>query len=231
MRRRNLWEELKSIKEQKEGLWIMMGDFNEVREEGDRMISRFDNHNAMIFNTFIAESGLLEYQMGGYKFTYMPEDGSSPSKIDRVLVCNEFMNIWPMAKFEALARNLSDHSPISLVCSSPDFGPIPFRFYNSWLELNGIEEVVHKVLGEHGDGSSSVKEVAGILKKLKGDIKQWISETKRKQEKELNENKKAVEDIEKMAETRSLTRMEKEKRIQSKWKIKKYEKRRLEDLK
>ncbi|XP_022041306.1 uncharacterized protein LOC110943883 [Helianthus annuus] len=161
----------------------------------------------------------------------MPEDGSSLSKIDKVLVCNEFMNRWPTEKFEALTRNLSDHSPLSLVYSSPDFGPIPFRFYNSWVELHGIEEVVDKVLGEYGDVSNSVKEVAGMLKRLKGDIKQWRRETKLRVDKELHENKKAVEDIVKMAKTRSLTRMEKEKRIQTKWKIKKYEKRRLEDLK
>ncbi|KAJ0555890.1 putative AP endonuclease 1, Endonuclease/exonuclease/phosphatase superfamily [Helianthus annuus] len=65
MRRRELWDELKRIKVSKEGLWILIGDFNEVREEGDRMVSRFDSHGATIFNSFIAEAGLLEYQMGG----------------------------------------------------------------------------------------------------------------------------------------------------------------------
>ncbi|XP_022013758.1 uncharacterized protein LOC110913221 [Helianthus annuus] len=143
-RRRILWEELKRIKVEKEGMWVMAGDFNEVREEEDMMISRFDSHSALIFNTFIAEAGMMEYQMGGYKFTYMPDDGSSLSKIDRIL---------------------------------------------------------------------------------------WRKEDKSSEEKEMHETMKEVEDIERVAETRRLTTKEKEKRIQGKWKLKKFEKRRVKDLK
>ncbi|XP_022007511.1 uncharacterized protein LOC110906725 [Helianthus annuus] len=101
MRRRSLWEELKSIKESSsEGVWIMAGDFNEVREEQERMNSKFDNQGVVIFNNFIAEASLVEYQMGGYKFTYMLDDGSSLSKIDRILVCDGFMNKWPTASLK-----------------------------------------------------------------------------------------------------------------------------------
>ncbi|XP_021986412.1 uncharacterized protein LOC110882783 [Helianthus annuus] len=76
-KRRALWEDLRRVKEGSNGVWIMVGDFNEVREEGDRMLSRFDSFGASLFNMFIAETGMFEYQMGGYKFTFMPEDGSS----------------------------------------------------------------------------------------------------------------------------------------------------------
>ncbi|XP_021985923.1 uncharacterized protein LOC110882144 [Helianthus annuus] len=212
-------------------MWVMAGDFNAVREEEDRMISRFDNYNASVFNMFIAETGMMEYQMGGYKFTYMPDDGSSLSKINRILVCDEFMNKWPLAKVKALSRYLSNHSPLTLTCSISDFGPIPFKFYNSWLELEGIQGVVDRALEGYGNEECSMKDLAGILKTLKADIKQWRKEAKLKEEKELQEIKTEVEDIEKVAEARRLTIAEKEKRIEGKWKIKKYEKRRLTDLK
>ncbi|XP_021995752.1 uncharacterized protein LOC110892926 [Helianthus annuus] len=216
VRRRELWDELKRTKGNSEGLWIMIGDFNEVREEVDRMISRFDSHGAMIFNSFIAEAGLLEYQMGGYKYTYMPDDGSSLSKIDRLLVCDDFMCRWPTAKFEALSRHLSDHSPLVLTCVSRDFGPIPFRFYNSWLETNGIDEVVRNVMEGNGIREKNMKELAYILKKLKEEIKKWRKESKAIEDKEIAETMKGVEDIERAAENRRLTTSEKEKRIKRK---------------
>ncbi|XP_022024124.1 uncharacterized protein LOC110924424 [Helianthus annuus] len=231
-RRRALWEELKTIKDTNgEGLWIMAGDFNEVREEDERMISRFDNHGAMIFNNLISEAGLLEYQMSGYKYTYMTEDGSNLSKIDRVLVCDAFIGNWPCARFEALARHLLDHSPLQLSCATSDYGPIPFRFYNSWIEDNGIEEVVKKVLEESNNGGNNMRVLANILKNLKFDIKEWRRVTKLQEEKDINEATEEVATIEKLAESRRLTTLEKEKRILDKWKIRNYERKRLKDLK
>ncbi|XP_022014110.1 uncharacterized protein LOC110913595 [Helianthus annuus] len=174
MRRRSLWEDLKLIKESSsEGVWIMADDFNEVREEQERLNSRFDNQGAMIFNNFIAEAGLVEYQMSGYKFTYMSDDGSSLSKIDRILMCDGFMNKWPIAWFEELTKHVSNHSPLLLSSKSADFGTIPFRFYNSWLEEDGIGEVIKKVMEESINGGNGMKELANILKNLKIGIKEW----------------------------------------------------------
>ncbi|XP_022031307.1 uncharacterized protein LOC110932266 [Helianthus annuus] len=231
-RRRALWEELKTIKEStREGIWIMGGDFNEVRGEHERMNSKFDHHGARIFNNFIAEAGLVEYQMGGYKFTHMSDDGSNLSKIDRILVCESFMNCWPTARFEALTKHVSDHSPLALSCANKDFGPISFRFYNSWLEDEGLEEIVKKGIEEATTGGSNMKEMAYILKNLKTGIKAWRRAVKIREEKEVSEATEQVEKLEKMAESRTLSGVEKECRVTGKWKIRNYERKKLMDLK
>ncbi|XP_035844824.1 uncharacterized protein LOC118491295 [Helianthus annuus] len=221
IRRRTLWNELKELKDNNtSGLWIMIGDFNEVRSEEERMMSRFDSQSALIFNRFIGELGLVEYQMGGYKYTYMSEDGKNLSKIDRTLVCDAFMEKWPEARFEALGRHLSDHCPIALCCAKVDFGPIPFRFYNSWLEDEGIDEVVKKnTVGQESE-NNNMKKLANILKKLKIDLKEWRKKVKTREEKEIKETEIEVESIEKIAEERILTTQEKERRVKGRWKIK-----------
>ncbi|XP_022008089.1 uncharacterized protein LOC110907409 [Helianthus annuus] len=231
MRRRLLWEELKTVKEASSGVWIMAGDFNEVRDEQERMNSRFDNQGAAIFNNFIAEAGLVEYQMCGYKFTYMADDGSSLSKIDRILVCDGFMNKWPTAKFEALTKHASDHSPLVLSCKNVDFGPIPFRFFNRWLEEDGIGDVIKKIMEESMNGGNGMRELAKLLKNLKLGIKEWRKSAKTQEEQEVQDAIKEVERIEKVAETRRLTETEKESRVTGKWKIKNYERKKLKDLK
>ncbi|KAD6455049.1 hypothetical protein E3N88_09755 [Mikania micrantha] len=63
---------------------------------------------------FISAAGLKEYRMGGYKFTYMSEDGGKLSKIDRALVCTEVINKWPDATLSSLERGWSDHRPLIL---------------------------------------------------------------------------------------------------------------------
>lgn len=140
--RRSLWYEILCLKEAYEGRWIVLGDFNEVRSIEERCNSSFHPGNAAAFNDFIASAGLSEYHMGGRKFTFMSGDGSKLSKLDRVLVCDRFLSAWPDANLTALEKDVSDHSPIVLSFSANGFGPIPFRFFNSWIGLEGVDEIV-----------------------------------------------------------------------------------------
>ncbi|GKB64687.1 hypothetical protein Tco_0920873 [Tanacetum coccineum] len=36
---------------------------------------------------------------------------------------------------------MNNHSPI-ILCNSTTFGPVPFKFYNSWIELNDLKPIV-----------------------------------------------------------------------------------------
>lgn len=131
--KRALWSELITLKNGLSGAWIFLGDFNAVRFEHERFNSVFCKATAIDFNRFITEADLHEFNMGGSKFTYLRDDGFKLSKIDRFLVCSNFISIQPLSSVTALARDHSDHSPLILKPSDYNFGPIPFRFFNSWL--------------------------------------------------------------------------------------------------
>ncbi|KAI3814944.1 hypothetical protein L1987_14593 [Smallanthus sonchifolius] len=133
--RREVWAELFKVRLSFPGLWIIMGDFNDVRSPDERFNSEFVASYADCFNDFIEAADLLEYHMGGYKFTYMSDKGDKLSKLDRMLVCRSFMNLWPVASLTALSKEMSDHCPLFLSTVPVDFGHIPFRFFNSWLDL------------------------------------------------------------------------------------------------
>ncbi|GJR22158.1 RNA-directed DNA polymerase, eukaryota [Tanacetum coccineum] len=51
---------------------------------------------------------------------------------------------FPLISAICLDRHLSDHRPILLKEVFSDFGPTPFRFYHSWLELPGFDDLVSK---------------------------------------------------------------------------------------
>ncbi|XP_022014099.1 uncharacterized protein LOC110913584 [Helianthus annuus] len=140
--RRGVWMEIMGFRNSLQGLWVMMGDFNDVRDESERMNSEFVEANARAFNDFIIAAGLVEYNMGGGNFTYISDNGKKLSKLDRFLVCLGFRENWPNASVVALAREVSDHRPIVLSTVQSDFGHIPFRFFNSWFEFPGFLEFV-----------------------------------------------------------------------------------------
>ncbi|KAJ0588202.1 putative Endonuclease/exonuclease/phosphatase superfamily [Helianthus annuus] len=65
-----------------EGMWVIAGDFNVVRYKEERMNSSFKNSCARIFNEFIHDAGLMEYDLKGRKFTCVRDNGRKLSKID-----------------------------------------------------------------------------------------------------------------------------------------------------
>ncbi|XP_076922326.1 uncharacterized protein LOC143584056 [Bidens hawaiensis] len=114
-----------------DGLWIFLGDFNDVRHPDERFNSVFDPNSVLTFNNFISCVGLEEYSMGERRFTYISDDGNKLRKLDRFLVNEAVMNLWPDASLKVFPRMLSDHCPLVMVTSGYHFGPAPFRFYNS----------------------------------------------------------------------------------------------------
>ena len=69
------------------------------------------------------------------------------SKIDQLLVCNNFLGRWPQATLTALLREgMTDHCPLLLKTSIVNQGPIRFRFFNSWAGIQGFDEMIAKDL-------------------------------------------------------------------------------------
>lgn len=61
------------------------------------------------------------------------------SKLDRFLVCSNYLTSFPLIVVTAHPHELSDHSPITLLFAVFDFGPIPFKLFNSWLLREGFD--------------------------------------------------------------------------------------------
>ncbi|XP_068504280.1 uncharacterized protein [Phaseolus vulgaris] len=114
--KKTLWDDLSNTKSvSRDRIWCMCGDFNAVRirserkgvkERGGQVSERND------FNSFIDSNLLMELPIVGKKFTWFKHDGSAKSRIDRVLVSEEWLRLWPMSKQYVLRRKVSDHCAI-----------------------------------------------------------------------------------------------------------------------
>ncbi|KAJ0641962.1 putative RNA-directed DNA polymerase [Helianthus annuus] len=214
--RRGLWGDLVQLKNSVDGMWVFLGDFNDVRSQEERRNSEFIVTNAHYFNLFIREADLVEYQMGGRQYTYRSDNGMKMSKLDRFLVSRDFMGKWPLASCLALSNLASDHCPILLSTVQVDYGKIPTRIFNSWLEIPGaVEQVTHLM---------SIFQFTGLpdlaldvkLKWIKKRLKEWVYIQRSDMDKMYNEKIKRLEDLELLAEQRSLDHSELEERMDCK---------------
>lgn len=51
---------------------------------------------------------------------------------------------FPLASSISLPKELSDHSPVILKTKVKDFGPQPFKLFNSWMLRDGFDQIVIK---------------------------------------------------------------------------------------
>ncbi|GJX19774.1 nucleotide-binding alpha-beta plait domain-containing protein [Tanacetum coccineum] len=169
-----------------EGVWvrngdvIVMGDFNEVRKKKERFGSMFNIQGANAFNMFISKAGLEEVPLGGTSFTWCHKSAKKMSKLDRFLISESLMSSCPNISAISLDKYLSDHRPILLREMQFDYGPIPFRFFHYWFEIEGFDKFVEDTWKEaHVQEVNAVVNLMKKLKFLKQKIRRWHKERKR----------------------------------------------------
>ncbi|GJV15330.1 RNA-directed DNA polymerase, eukaryota, reverse transcriptase zinc-binding domain protein [Tanacetum coccineum] len=122
-----LWEYLESEVNRWEGEVVIMGDFNEVRYMCERFGSIFNASDANVFNSFIADSGLVEVVLGDIyltivrfffaKFLYVYGSDSDSS----------FHNWFDIAEFNNLVEG------VWKTYSSKEYNPI--RYFTRKLKF------------------------------------------------------------------------------------------------
>ncbi|GJR87817.1 RNA-directed DNA polymerase, eukaryota [Tanacetum coccineum] len=170
--RRSLWEYIGHLIEQWDSEYVVLGDFNEVRYDHERFGSIFNELGANAFNHFISSANLVDLPLEGYSFTWAHKSASKMSKLDRFLVSEGLLSIFPSLSAICLDRHLSDHKPILMRELVVDYGPSPFRMFSSWFSKQGFDKIV-----EDTWNNSNFKETNSIvlLKKKLQASKFWIS--------------------------------------------------------
>nr|GEW74671.1 hypothetical protein [Tanacetum cinerariifolium] len=167
--KRLLWSYLSSIISQWDGDCIVMRDFNEVRYVEEQMGSLFNPQGAIEFNSFINNSGLIDVHLEGYSFTWAHPSTSKMSKLNRFLVTEGVISSFPCISVVCLDKHLSDHRPILLRDVVADYGAIHFRFFNSWLHLDGFGQMVSSTWSsiDLDDRNGMICRLSGIQTKLR----------------------------------------------------------------
>lgn len=124
-------------------------------------------------------AGLVDPPLGGYSFTWAHKTATKMSKLDRFLISEGLLMIYPNLSALCLDGHLSDHRPISLKEVYSDYGAIPFHIFHSWFQMDGFDKMVEQTWK-----SIDIVDINGLirLKKklqfLKQTICSWIKNEK-----------------------------------------------------
>ncbi|GKE00363.1 RNA-directed DNA polymerase, eukaryota [Tanacetum coccineum] len=179
--RKALWDYIRLLVDSWSGESIILGDFNEVRSENERLGFIFYENGANAFNHFITRAGLIDLPLEGYSFTWTHPSASKMSKLDRFLVSEGLIIAFPSLSAICLERHVSDHRPILLRELDIDYGPSPFRLYHSWYYKDGFDDLVEQTWKSPiPNESNSITLLKKKFQVLKASIKQWCKEDKRR---------------------------------------------------
>ena len=144
--KKTLWGELSSIKTiHQKCPWCFIGDFNAVRRTNERKgksTRGSQTSEIRLFNEFIEGNLLLDIPIVGMKYTWFKANGSAKSRLDRVLVSEEWIQKWPMCKQYIQPREVSDHCAVVVKSMLKDWGPRPFRSIDAWFMESNFKELV-----------------------------------------------------------------------------------------
>lgn len=76
------------------------------------------------------------------RFTWFRPNERACSRLDRILVSEEWLNVWGESTQYILKRDVSDHYPILLKDNNIDWGPKPSRDLDCWWDVTDFEKEV-----------------------------------------------------------------------------------------
>ncbi|PKU66661.1 Putative ribonuclease H protein [Dendrobium catenatum] len=207
--RKMLWEHIISYSPPLDQPWVIMGDFNCCRYHTEKAggsvtsTSRLGELNSFIFNC-----GVQDLSSTGLFYTWFNQRADNPIhiKLDRVLVNNALLDVFPNAYYHVESHLGSDHSPLIFNSHHEKALSVRFLFKNYWINLEGFWDDVYNAFSSRS-ARSPMASFFHSLQKLKRSFKSrnWASssylsnallDAKSKQQHCLNELQSSPLDLE-----------------------------------
>uniref|UniRef100_A0A803PV21 Reverse transcriptase n=1 Tax=Cannabis sativa TaxID=3483 RepID=A0A803PV21_CANSA len=137
--RRNTWTLMKILRNRSTLPWCIVGDLNNVTSQSDKRGGNpYPNWLVDGFCETLDACGLVDLELNGYPFTWEKGRGTNAwieVRIDRAVVSQNWLDLFPIAKLLNLEVSTSDHCPLLLMLDNviQVVAIRSFKFENSWL--------------------------------------------------------------------------------------------------
>ncbi|GKU90755.1 hypothetical protein SLEP1_g4707 [Rubroshorea leprosula] len=168
-----LWEVLRKMVTDKEGCWVIAGDFNAVRGPEERRGRSGESPDMKDFDEFIVTTDLVDVKLSNRRYTWYKPDGTAKSRLDRFLLSTEMCNGEEEWIQQGLPRSISDHCAIVLKSRTSDWGPRPFRVLDAWQQHPDFKKFVEDKWSEMMVEGFAGYKCQQKLRLLKGFLKGW----------------------------------------------------------
>ncbi|XP_060969781.1 uncharacterized protein LOC133037004 [Cannabis sativa] len=167
-----LWQDLKAISTQDP--WVVMGDFNDVLEQEERIGSRVKTLTSHSFKDCVSQCQLEDIKSSGKFFTWcnnQQEDDRIYSKLDRVMANCKWMETYPGAEAIFLNEGAFDHSSALVIFHHLAVnGRKPFSYFKMWISHPEYSSRLQHIWQQKVSGTKMYQVVAK-LKALKPAFK------------------------------------------------------------
>ncbi|GKA92040.1 hypothetical protein Tco_0813965, partial [Tanacetum coccineum] len=148
----------------------------------------------------------------GYLAVYMGE--VQGERFVLLYVSHHVVDILPDSHTIALPREFPDHTPLLLSNATVDYGPSPFKLYNSWLlHKDFTPTVVECWTTKNLVLSNPANVFKSKLQQLKATLKQWRKNVAEKENLVSMNLRNKIDELDMKAETSFLSSVEVESRI------------------
>ncbi|GKV33811.1 hypothetical protein SLEP1_g42265 [Rubroshorea leprosula] len=207
-KRAKLWEELRKRMIDKEGWWLIVGDFNVVRGPEERRGKTGVSFDMRDFEEFIVSTGLVDVKLMNRRYTWYKPDGTAMSRLDRFLLSTQMNNMGGEWIQWGLPRNIFYHCAMVLKSKSTNWGPRPFRVLDSWQQHPGFKKAVEDKWREMAVEGFVGYKCKQKLKLLKEFLKGWNKEVFGNMEAQYVQVVKKIEQVDMQNEVADLEELE-----------------------
>ncbi|XP_074315572.1 uncharacterized protein LOC141651774 [Silene latifolia] len=141
--------------------WIIMGDFNNVLHMDEKIGLPVKDSETMPFQDAIDRCGLQDMKCTGSFFTWNNKQPNSTrvfSRIDRVLVNDEWLTKWPDYFAHYAPEGEYDHCPCFIRAGDTTLRQKrPFKFFNMWTGVPDFLMIVENGWNENVYGTRMYK--------------------------------------------------------------------------
>ncbi|XP_028549774.1 uncharacterized protein LOC114579443 [Dendrobium catenatum] len=177
--RKELWRDLLNISSNLNNPWIIMGDFNCFRFDGENAGGiPLSNDRLGELNNFAFDAGVQDLASVGLFFTWFNQRCEDPIhiKLDRMMVNSSFLDTFPTAFYKVDSFSGSDHAPLILNASLFKKSASRFMFKDFWTKFDDFWDLTLRAF-DRPFNASPIAVFYNCLRSLKNDIrgKNWNS--------------------------------------------------------
>ncbi|XP_015958574.1 uncharacterized protein LOC107482557 [Arachis duranensis] len=171
--RNYLWDDIRSIHNEINLPWCLIGDFNAMLHDHERHGGSNSNSRGACpdFQACVSDCGLLDLGYSGWPFTW--KRGNLVERLDRGLSNLEWQIIFPTAHIKHLPSFKSDHCPLCLHLTNDrqeNKQRRPFRFQAAWLSHPDFTHMVNSNWKIQDSWNNGLNAFRTSLKKWNTDV-------------------------------------------------------------
>lgn len=137
------FQELSAIRDRWKGPRVQFGDFNSIRFHSERKGSGCNPSTSEGFNDLIARFQVFGIKQSQLRYAWPNyHEVPSLSKLDRRLVCLNWLDLSPLALLTRLPKTMLDHFPLRLDAMPQLSRNKPSRFEDFWCTTECFDDLI-----------------------------------------------------------------------------------------